>query len=185
MKVGGSGRGDGRSLADALKQAREHLDLTQEQWAVRLGVSVRTVSRWEQGMSIPRGSAQKAVITANSLEEDVPTLRSVMGMKTPTTGATDKPIPSVTTSKKDWTFGQANSPLHNSLPTINTSPEPFHSQQTFNQLLPWINAAQELGVEWDSFRKMLISVLTNAQHQGLYLTDLLQLFKLPYPNTSQ
>lgn len=49
-------------LPEELRKARQDLGLTQEQWAQRLGVSVRTVSRWELGESAPRNKMQKEAI---------------------------------------------------------------------------------------------------------------------------
>ncbi|HTK07065.1 MAG TPA: FxSxx-COOH system tetratricopeptide repeat protein [Ktedonobacteraceae bacterium] len=42
------------SLGDRLRQRRQHRQLTQEELAKALGVSSRTVSRWEQDLAIPR-----------------------------------------------------------------------------------------------------------------------------------
>lgn len=50
------------SLPDSLQRLRRELGLTQEQLAAQLGVSVRTVSRWEQGESAPRSAGQKQAI---------------------------------------------------------------------------------------------------------------------------
>lgn len=44
---------------------REKLALTQDQWAARLGVSPRTVSRWENGDTEP-SRAQKSLILAQA-----------------------------------------------------------------------------------------------------------------------
>lgn len=49
-------------FAETIKLARESLGLSQEQWARRLGVSTRTVARWEAGDSEPRSPTQKAAI---------------------------------------------------------------------------------------------------------------------------
>lgn len=66
------------SFAEEIKQAREALQLTQDQWAKRLGVSTRTISRWESGEVEPNTAAQKATVTqaihAAGLSESFPTL---------------------------------------------------------------------------------------------------------------
>lgn len=40
-----------------IRQIRERYQLTQEQFAVMLGISVRTLRNWEQGRRIPEGPA--------------------------------------------------------------------------------------------------------------------------------
>jgi putative transcriptional regulator len=40
-----------------IKQIREKYNLTQEQFAAMLGISVRTLRNWEQGRRIPEGPA--------------------------------------------------------------------------------------------------------------------------------
>lgn len=47
------------SLSEAIRRAREDLGITQDELARRLGVSTRTVARWESGASEPKGAAQK------------------------------------------------------------------------------------------------------------------------------
>jgi transcriptional regulator with XRE-family HTH domain len=80
------------SFAQEIKQAREALRLTQEQWAKRLGVSTRTISRWESGEVEPNTAAQKATVTqaihAAGLAGTFPTLAGlaaagVVGMMLP------------------------------------------------------------------------------------------------------
>ena len=46
--------GTQKTLSKDLKELRDCLRLTQEQLARILGVSVTTVSRWEQGLTEPR-----------------------------------------------------------------------------------------------------------------------------------
>jgi DNA-binding transcriptional regulator YiaG len=46
----------------AVKRLRKRLGLTQEAFARRLGVSVVTVNRWEQGHVEPRGLSVDALI---------------------------------------------------------------------------------------------------------------------------
>jgi putative transcriptional regulator len=40
-----------------IKHIREKHDLTQEQFAIMLGISVRTLRNWEQGRRVPEGPA--------------------------------------------------------------------------------------------------------------------------------
>lgn len=40
-----------------IKRIRERYDLTQEQFAAMLGISVRTLRNWEQGRRVPEGPA--------------------------------------------------------------------------------------------------------------------------------
>ena len=44
-----------------IKQLREELGLTQEQLAHKLGVTVKTVNRWERGKAKPSSLAAKAL----------------------------------------------------------------------------------------------------------------------------
>jgi len=50
------------SFAEVIKALREKIGLSQEQLAQKLGVSSRTISRWEVGEAEPKTSAQKARI---------------------------------------------------------------------------------------------------------------------------
>lgn len=55
----------GQSMTPSeIKQARLALGLTQQQFAVKLGVTVSTVSRWESGISKPSPLAVKAIQSA-------------------------------------------------------------------------------------------------------------------------
>lgn len=49
------------AVSPALRAIRARLDLTQEQLADRLGVSVTTVNRWEGGTSAPQKAAREAI----------------------------------------------------------------------------------------------------------------------------
>lgn len=53
---------EAEAFAEGIKSTREALGLTQEEWAQRLGVSVRTVSRWESGASQPTSHSQKTAV---------------------------------------------------------------------------------------------------------------------------
>jgi len=46
------------------KAVRDKLKLTREQFAQLIGVSVRTVEKWEQGVSKPSGAARSLLIIA-------------------------------------------------------------------------------------------------------------------------
>ena len=45
--------------AAAVRQLRQHLDLTQAQLAGELGVRQQTVSEWETGLYRPRGASER------------------------------------------------------------------------------------------------------------------------------
>lgn len=47
-----------------IRNLREQLGLSQERFAERVGVSVRTVSRWEKGSAIP-----KSLVVIEKLEQ--------------------------------------------------------------------------------------------------------------------
>ena len=51
-----------RFSAQEIRQARDRLDLTQAEFAVRAGVSISTVSAWEQGRSSPGTNAGQAAV---------------------------------------------------------------------------------------------------------------------------
>ena len=57
MKAGNFARSTQLPVTEAL-QARFKMDLSQSQFAKRLGVSVRTLQEWEQGRKKPTGAAQ-------------------------------------------------------------------------------------------------------------------------------
>ena len=46
-------------ISDLVREVRQRLGLTQEQFASRLGVTFPTVNRWEKGRSKPSGMARK------------------------------------------------------------------------------------------------------------------------------
>jgi putative transcriptional regulator len=48
--------------ADWVRELRSRYDLTQEQFATRLGVPLDTIRNWEQGKRVPRGPA-RALLT--------------------------------------------------------------------------------------------------------------------------
>ena len=45
-----------------LRAVRTAQGVTQERWAIRLGVSVATVRRWESGLAVPNADAEAAII---------------------------------------------------------------------------------------------------------------------------
>ena len=49
------------TFAEAIKDARAKLGVSQQQFAEKLGVSFSTVNRWEQGYHIPNKLSVKAV----------------------------------------------------------------------------------------------------------------------------
>jgi len=54
-----------------IKQLRERLGLTQEQLAHQLGVTVKTVNRWERGRSKPSPMARRLLIDLNRRKGDL------------------------------------------------------------------------------------------------------------------
>lgn len=61
--------GTQKTLSKDLKELRDCLRLTQEQLARILGVSVTTVSRWEQGLTEPRRDQEDAIKTLMELKD--------------------------------------------------------------------------------------------------------------------
>jgi len=53
---------DALEIPDLVREVRQRLGLTQEQFASRLGVTFPTVNRWENGRSKPSPMAQKLLI---------------------------------------------------------------------------------------------------------------------------
>jgi len=49
-------------ISDLVRELRQRLGLTQEQFASQLGVTFPTVNRWEKGRSKPSPMAQKLLI---------------------------------------------------------------------------------------------------------------------------
>ncbi|MEH2381525.1 MAG: helix-turn-helix transcriptional regulator [Nostoc sp.] len=47
--------------SDLIRELRQQLDLSQEKFAAKLGVSVRTVNRWENGSTLPSQMALKLI----------------------------------------------------------------------------------------------------------------------------
>jgi putative transcriptional regulator len=54
-----------------IKRIREGYKLTQTQFAAMLGISVRTLSNWEQGRRVPEGPAMVLLRVANKHPEAV------------------------------------------------------------------------------------------------------------------
>src|SRR5262249_43688330 len=52
---------DGDRVSATLRTIRSKLSLTQEQLAIRLGVSFATVNRWEGGVTVPQKAARKQI----------------------------------------------------------------------------------------------------------------------------
>jgi transcriptional regulator with XRE-family HTH domain len=64
---------DGMSdiTGEQIRAARERLRMTQQELAEELGVSLRTVSNWERGESVPRNRAG-AIVDVLGIQEEVP-----------------------------------------------------------------------------------------------------------------
>lgn len=54
-----------------IRRIRERYQLTQEQFAVMLGISVRTLRNWEQGRRIPEGPAMVLLRVAEKHPEAI------------------------------------------------------------------------------------------------------------------
>ncbi|MFN6563750.1 MAG: helix-turn-helix domain-containing protein [Nostoc sp. ChiSLP01] len=48
-------------ILDLIRELRQQLNLSQKQFAVRLGVSFKTVNRWENGHTVPSRLALKII----------------------------------------------------------------------------------------------------------------------------
>ncbi|MFC1601293.1 helix-turn-helix domain-containing protein [Candidatus Sumerlaeota bacterium] len=48
-----------KSPAELVKEIRDAMGLTQEQFAAQFGVTVATVNRWENGRAVPQPLAMK------------------------------------------------------------------------------------------------------------------------------
>lgn len=48
-------------ISHLIRELRQHLDLSQEKFAAKLGVSMRTVNRWENGSTVPSQMALKLI----------------------------------------------------------------------------------------------------------------------------
>ena len=57
-------------LTERIKQIRTELEISQEELARRLGVSYRTILRWEQGETEPRGMLKDRVLNWLTKEEN-------------------------------------------------------------------------------------------------------------------
>lgn len=60
---------DGRVVESPVAKARLRSRLSQSQFAVLLGISVRTLQQWEQGRSSPMGAAQTLIRVAETPPE--------------------------------------------------------------------------------------------------------------------
>jgi DNA-binding transcriptional regulator YiaG len=48
-------------ISDLIRHLRQHLNLSQEKFAAKLGVSFKTVNRWEKGHTVPSPMALKLI----------------------------------------------------------------------------------------------------------------------------
>ncbi|WP_442937348.1 helix-turn-helix domain-containing protein [Nostoc sp.] len=48
-------------ISNLIRELRQQLDLSQEKFAAKLGVSLRTVNRWENGSTVPSPMALKLI----------------------------------------------------------------------------------------------------------------------------
>ena len=146
-----------RGLPEALRGVREELGLTQEQWAARLGVSVRTVSRWEQGEAEPRGAALRAALAheARSTEagQELPKLLGAPGL-------------AAAGAALAGSIGAAVGAL------LAKSAGRESDRRKLGMLLR--SSAEELDVSWERYRHELQSVLAFARATGMSLDDVVR-----------
>ncbi|MBN3941140.1 helix-turn-helix transcriptional regulator [Nostoc sp. NMS9] len=48
-------------ISDLIRELRQQLNLSQEKFAAKLGVSLRTINRWENGYTVPSQMALKLI----------------------------------------------------------------------------------------------------------------------------
>ncbi|MEH2254800.1 helix-turn-helix domain-containing protein [Nostoc sp.] len=48
-------------ISDLIRQLRQQLHLSQKKFAAKLGVSLRTINRWENGSTVPSQMALKLI----------------------------------------------------------------------------------------------------------------------------
>lgn len=53
--------GKSLKISDLIRELRQQIDLSQEKFAAKLGVSLRTVNRWENGSTVPSQMALKLI----------------------------------------------------------------------------------------------------------------------------
>lgn len=167
------------SHAEALRKVRESLGLTQEQWAARLGVSTRTVSRWEQGVAEPGSAAQKATIAAQAGGALPRELSSWLGLAAGFTAG------SASGAALGAALGTALGPAGtmlgaaagmaagNAWGQLVGRTRAYLREQTVLGGLKAQAAAQ--GVEWKTYRERLIEGLLLAREGGLSLDEMTHL----------
>lgn len=57
--------------SEEIKQLRLSLNLTQEDFAAKLGVTLSTVSRWESGLSVPSPLADEKLVKLQKSQKNV------------------------------------------------------------------------------------------------------------------
>lgn len=159
------------SLAEVLRRARDESGMTQEQWAAHLGVAVRTVSRWEQGESIPRGAAKQAILSASSGE----TLRQLAGHLAPSVaaGLGAAAVGVVVGGPLGAALGYLGGAVGASL--LARRGKSLEVEAAFR------DAADNLGLTWSRFRNEVGPALLTAKESGATLHDLVTLFESDGP----
>lgn len=69
------------TLGKQIKQARESMNLSQEELAEKLGVSRQAVSKWENDTSVPQGINREVLCQVLGLEMLSPEMESAVGKK--------------------------------------------------------------------------------------------------------
>jgi len=148
-------------LSRALQVARHELRLTQEQLAARIGVSLRTVSRWEQGTSEPRSLSQKKALATIATGTAGGGLLSALGLM-PMGGPVALPLLAGAFARRK---GQ-------------------HEDKGARELERRLcAAASRLKVTMDALRSELVPLLQLAREAGLNLENLPK--ALPTPEGAQ
>jgi DNA-binding XRE family transcriptional regulator len=157
------------SFAEEIKQAREALHLTQDQWAKRLGVSTRTISRWESGDVEPSTAAQKATVAqaihAAGLAGNFPTLSNLaaagfVGM-----------LPAAGGMVGAIAGGVALAAMRNK-----SNPRGLHAARNRLRILDAvITSAESLGIVPERLATAELALLDAALMAGLTLADLREL----------
>lgn len=148
-------------LPGALRQLREELGLTQTQLAERLGVSLRTVARWESGESQPRRQQPQQRLAA--LAEETASKATKLAL----TGAL---------LAAGWTpgFGVVSSLAAVSSAAAVQLVQRYRTNQRLSVRRLFQATAHDLDVDWEDFREALLPVLETASGLGLSLDVLIE-----------
>lgn len=142
-------------LSVALRRAREEMGLTQEQWAARLGVTARTVARWESGEAEPRGAARSAINAATG--GTVAALGMAGAFAAPVVGAAVA-LGAAAAFGSRWLAGRTDV-----------------AKARSEVLAALEEQARASGVDWPTFQRQMRATLATAKALGMDLEQLLDL----------